>query len=292
MCELFSDEDKTFHVENQNDVVMLWIGEKLPILQQHSIKSLLLTNHNVNFYTYRDYPELEQFKSFDNFNHGDANDIVHEDDIWTYKVSAHGKGSYAGFANHWRLIYLLKNGGTWVDSDVIAIRNVEDFGRNQIMIAAEILDKRNMKDKANNNLLSFPKNDFLIEEMEALCSEVKDNAKFGETGPSSLRKHLRKFPIYQPCLLSYRAVCPVPSYNYKHYSTMTPEEVYKANDLNSDSVFGFHIWNTRFNHHNPRGTNLTDKLTPGSLYDCLEKAIQSSKNSDEYVTKLKEYKIR
>jgi hypothetical protein len=285
------EENQKLIVENQNEVVMLWVGDKIPELQQLSIKSLLLTNHNVNFYTYKKFTELEQFKDFPNFNNGDANDIVNEKDIWTYKVSAHGKGSYAGFANHWRLIYLLKNGGTWVDSDIIAIKNVVDFGKNKIMIASELPDRRRSIDNACNGFLSFPKGDVLVEEMEKLCSDVGSDARFGQTGPTGLKKCMRIHRKYEEYLLSHEAICPVPSYNYKHYSSMTPEEVYKENNLDHKDIYGFHIWNTRFSYHKPRKNNLEDTLMEGSLYDCLKTAVLSSNTLKEYQEKLRSYNI-
>lgn len=289
---LFKIEEKHKYVSNQNDVIMLWVGENLPELQQLAIKSLILTNHQVNFYTYKDYPEIEKFKKYENFEHKNANDIINKKDVWVYKISEHGKGSYAGFANHWRLIYLLKYGGSWVDSDVIAITNLEKFAKNKIIIGAEWLAKGKKVDSACNGLLSFPKDDILISAMESICSKLGDSAKFAETGPSSLRKHLKMFPDYQQYLLSYRAVCPIPSFNYKHYSTLPPEEAYKENDLTVEQIFGFHIWNTRFSYHTPKGTNLTDKLNDKSLYALLKDAVLESNTQEEYYEKLKKHKIK
>ena len=90
----------------------LWIGNKLGIMEQLSIKSFLDNGHTYHLYCYNpieNVPEGTILK--------DASEIVPKNEIFTYK-----NGSYAAFANYFRFHMLYEKGGCWVDTDVVCIK--------------------------------------------------------------------------------------------------------------------------------------------------------------------------
>lgn len=89
----------------------LWIGDMLPQFAELSIRSFL--DHGISFqlFTYRDYPNIPE-----------GTIVRHADEIRPMQdVYLHNTGSYAMFADWFRYALLEKEGGWWVDLDVICL---------------------------------------------------------------------------------------------------------------------------------------------------------------------------
>lgn len=275
----------------KDNVFLLWIGDELPELQRLCLKSLLLTGHNVEFWAYKNYPGLESLPHQENLNLCNANEIIPQDKIWTYNVSEFGKGSVSGFANHWRLVYLEKYGGTWVDFDILAIRNIEEFYSNEpILIGSEWVgtkDKGNQR--PNNNLLSFPKNDKLVKEMKDIAEKIGSKSKHAETGPKLLSKLIKtkKWQIYQKFVLDYQAVGAVIYTKSSSFVKQNYLDVIKEQEIDINKVYGFHVWNTYFTV-NTKSDILSKQNRNDSLYEVLKNAIQNSNTQEEYQNILKQ----
>lgn len=274
----------------KDNVFLLWIGDELPELQRLCLRSLLLTGHKVEFWSYKNYDGLDDLPYVENLKFCDANEIIPEDQIWTYNVSNFGKGSVSGFANHWRLVYLEKFGGTWVDFDLLVVRNLQDAYPNQeILIGSEIVGtfKRGWE-RPNNNLLSFPKGDSLVKEMKSIAEDLGSKSKHAETGPKLLYKLIKsgKWKIYQKFVLDYQAVGPIIYTKSGHFVKKPMDQVIEEQNVDINRVYGFHVWNTYFTVNTK--TNMFDKMLDDSLYAQLRDAINSSQTQEEYINTLKE----
>ena len=278
-------------MNHKEEIFMLWIGDSLPELQWLSLKSLLLTGHKVKFYTYENYPEtLGLVQEFNNLEILDANTIIPKDKIWRYTISDFGKGSVSGFANHWRLVYLEKFGGTWVDFDILAIRNLNEMYQDkEILIGSELTGKgKRARQRPNNNLLSFPIGDPLVKRMLEISEDVGSNAEHAQTGPKLLNKLLRSkdWSTYSKFVLTYMSVGSITYDRSRSFVKDSPEKVCKEQDIDINEVYGFHVWNTYFTV-NTKTDVLNNLLEDDSIYAVMRDIIKSSRNKDEYIDNVK-----
>ncbi len=97
----------------QQTITGLWVGDALPLISVLCIKSFLDHGHRFQLFTY---------KSFDNIPEGtiirDANDILPQELIFR---DCHN--SLATFSDWFRMEWLFREGGFWVDMDVACLRD-------------------------------------------------------------------------------------------------------------------------------------------------------------------------
>ncbi|MDA1087072.1 MAG: glycosyltransferase [Verrucomicrobia bacterium] len=108
-----------------NEVIQgLWIGERLRLNEQLSIKSFLDHGHEYHLYAYdpiEGVPHRVVVR--------DAAEIMPRDAIFQFHT-----GSYAMFADNFRIHLLLKRGGWWCDLDMICLRPF-DLGEEIVLIS-------------------------------------------------------------------------------------------------------------------------------------------------------------
>lgn len=187
-------------MKTDNKVIQgLWIGTKLSVMEQLSIKSFLDNGHEYHLYTYRD---------IDNVPVGavikDGSSILPENRIFTYQ-SGWGKGSYAGFADLFRYHLLDIKGGWWVDTDIICLK---PFDFNSDCVIASSYEGK-WGEPANNCVLKLSQGSqlsrFLINATEALNFE---RVEFGETGPLLLQEAVKKLDLHN-YVISSQVFCPI-----------------------------------------------------------------------------------
>ena len=128
----------------------LWIGDSLSLMEITSINSFLANGHIYHLYLYdkvRNVPEGCTIR--------DANEILPSTNIFKYSYGDQ-KGSYAGFANLFRLKLLLEKGGIWSDLDVVCLKHF-DF-KEPYLFSSE----NNEKIKINNTVIKVPVNSQMI----------------------------------------------------------------------------------------------------------------------------------
>lgn len=98
----------------------LWIGGQLPDIEKLCIASMIGNGHEVTLYTYTDVkaPKGVAVK--------DASLIIPEKSVFTYKNT----GSYATFADWFRLRMIAMTGQMWLDADAALLKpfdSLEDY---------------------------------------------------------------------------------------------------------------------------------------------------------------------
>lgn len=169
-----------------NVIQSLWIGNSLSKVEQLCIKSFLDNGHKFHLYIYDDVKNLPLGTTVCN-----ADDIIPKEKIFTIKTGW-GKGSYAGFADVFRLELLSKNGGWWVDMDVICLKKF-DMQQDVIICSSYEGGYGNL---ANNCIMKFPKGHPVIKYcMEELNRTDLQNMNFGLAGPILIQKAVNKFRL-------------------------------------------------------------------------------------------------
>ena len=100
-------------------VQSLWIGGQLSKVEQLCIQSFIDHGHELHLYAYEPINNAPAGTYMHN-----AREIIEEDAVFTYK-NGWGKGSVSGFADWFRLLMIRKNGGWWVDMDIICLKKFD-----------------------------------------------------------------------------------------------------------------------------------------------------------------------
>lgn len=93
----------------------LWTGRDLPTIEWICISSMVKQGHDVTLYTYDDLLIPHGAKL------ADAASIIPRDKVFTYKKT----GSYATFADWFRLRMIADTGKVWLDADAALLRPFE-----------------------------------------------------------------------------------------------------------------------------------------------------------------------
>ena len=260
---------------NKNEIFTLWIApdnqKELPLLAHLSLKSMVLCGHDVILYTYE---YLENVP--DGVKVLDGNEILDSSRIFMYKE---GHKTYGGFADLFRLHRLYKYGGTWLDLDVLLIRNINEKYDGDILICSEPTFRFYMH--PNNGFLRFPKNDPFIKYMLDYAEKAGNDISHGQTGPRLITNTLKRFPDYNSYLKTFNTYHLL---GWKYLNDYSKEPQKLLNKINMDEVIGFHINNTFFDE-------LLTTENPDGLFEILKKSVLNSNSYEEYCKHLKENKI-
>lgn len=256
------------------EIRSLWIGGALSRLERVCLSSFLRAGHKVYLYTYDEVLNIPEGVEV-----LDANLILPRDKIFTYgAVTGKGKGSYAGFANHFRYEMLLKCSNTyWVDMDVIClspfyIENELDFGfENDTYINNAVIGTKNSGNKLFSDLSNYCNNPFQFTSWDTFKFLIRkfigrtwgrgdfSYLPWGITGPKALTGFVKKGK-----LLNYAA----PVRKYYPISSADWKKIFFASDehINLDGAQAVHLWNEQLRRDNLDKNTIFDKE---SLYERL-----------------------
>ena len=169
----------------KNEIFTLWVSDNgndtLPLLPHLSLKSMVLCGHDVVIYTYSQLNNVPSGVKIE-----DANQILDKSRIFRYKE---GHKTLSGFANLFRLKRLYELGGTWLDLDIILIRNINDKFNDDVIICSE--PTKVFYSKPNNAVLRFPPKDRFVKSMLDYAEKRGDDVIHGETGPTLVGRKLK-----------------------------------------------------------------------------------------------------
>jgi len=177
----------------------LWIGGQLSKVEQLCVKSFLDHGHDFHLYAYEEINNAPVgTKIFD------ARTIIGEDAVFKYK-SGWGKGSVSGFADLFRLLLIQKNGGWWVDMDIICLKKF-DLLADTIFCSSYEFEYGPL---ANNCVFRAPKGSafitYCLNEIAKIDLETMD---FGLAGPFLFQKAVKEVNA-QICMMPYYYFNPI-----------------------------------------------------------------------------------
>lgn len=207
----------------------------------------------------------------------DGNDILDSSRIF---LPDKGLITYSDFADLFRLKRLYEFGGTWLDLDVLLIRNINERFDDDILICSELTIKFYLF--PNMGALRFEKHDPLVKDMLDYAEKVVgDDYTHGEIGPHLMAKSLLKFPEYYKYVKHFNIYCML---EYRYIGDYTKKPQILLNKINMEEVIGFHINNAVFDRY-----MVNDN--PDGLFEILKKIILESDSYEEYHSYLQKYKI-
>jgi hypothetical protein len=108
---------------NEDVIQSLWIGAQLSPIEQLALRSFITLGHEVHLYTYDQVDGVPRGVTLK-----DAASILPFDPTFTVRTGF-GNGSFAPFADRFRMTLLWKRGGWWVDMDVVCLKPFSGLSR-------------------------------------------------------------------------------------------------------------------------------------------------------------------
>jgi hypothetical protein len=162
----------------------LWIGPSLSKMEVLCLTSFIETGYDVHVYCYDDL-ELPAgvIKKY-------AAEVLPRDQIFTYRQSGFGRGSYAGFADRFRYHLLYEKGGWWFDMDFVSIRMKSE--PKDLLFASTW--ENEWGQCANNCAIYSRPGDDRVRWLRDKCDELirTKDVVFGETGPFLVQELVRE----------------------------------------------------------------------------------------------------
>jgi len=183
---------------NNQVIQSLWIGGQLSNVEKLCVQSFLDHGHEFHLYAYEEIKNLPKGAHI-----VDARTIIDEKAIFRYE-SGWGKGSVSGFADLFRLLLVQKNGGWWVDMDIVCLKRF-DFAQDMVFCSSYENDYGQI---ANNCVFkSQPDSDFIKFCLDEISKIDLKNMSFGLAGPFlfqsaikelKLQKHVAPYYFFNP----------------------------------------------------------------------------------------------
>jgi len=184
---------------NNKCVQSLWIGGQLSKVEQLCVQSFIDNGHEFHLYAYEEIKNAPKAAQI-----FDARTIIGEDAIFKYKTGW-GKGSVSGFADLFRLLMLQKNGGWWVDMDIICLKPLDL--KQDIVVCSSY--EGEYGPLVNNCVVKAPLNSVLINYClnEIAAIDLK-TMSFGLAGPFLFQKAVKELNL-QSDVVPYQYFNPI-----------------------------------------------------------------------------------
>ncbi len=237
----------------------LWIGNELSNMEKLSIKSFIDSGHVYHLYTYGEVKGIP-----DGTIVKDGNDILNEDEIFTYK-----NGSYSAFSNLFRFALLFKKGGYWVDTDFVCLKPM--YFDQKYAIASEPNENYN-EQLVTSCLLKLPKGSPEAKEGMRIQREHKTKILSGQitwsSGPKSVQEIVDKFNLHN-FVIDWKQICSCFCHHSK--SLIEPEyQVGEVSDLGTvyklENMMGIHLWHECWRRN---GMSKDAEYSENSIYGAL-----------------------
>ena len=240
------------HHSNHSRVVQgLWIGPRLSLIEELSIRSFLAHGHEYHLYAYgkiQNVPEGAVLK--------DANEICPSTRIFKYR----DHDSYSGFSNYFRYKLLGAIGGWWADLDLICLKPF-DFDGDYVFSSEDPQPFEGNNRRMNVGAIKAPACSPLMEHLCEVCENKNpSDLVWGEIGPCLFSEGVHKFGM--ECHVKEPAVfCPIPWFRWK--DAIDPDVRLRL----TEETYAVHLWNEMWRRE---GFDKDDEYDPACLYERLK----------------------
>jgi len=259
-------------IVNNMVVQSLWIGSELSKVEQLCIRSFIDHGHHFHLYVYQEVAGVPPGTTL-----LDARCVLPEEAIFSYP-DGWGKGSFAGFADHFRVELIHQLGGWWVDMDVVCLRPFE-LGQNTV-ICSSFEGEHGVL--VNANIFKMPAGNRLTGECLNRLHQIDiKNAYFGEAGPIlfqhvvrdlNLEKQVVPYHFFNPIYWRYtnELILGIQSLGDRLKESIRPflrADTMQGRRVLHDS-YAVHLWNEVWRQGN---LDKNGHYRPSSLFEKLKR---------------------
>jgi len=238
---------------NTETIQSLWVGNRLSLMEQLSLRSFLAQGHTYHLYVYGDIVDVP---------HGillkDANTILPASRVFKNK----GLDTYAAFSDFFRYRLLLMNGGWWVDTDMICMKPFAFPSDYVFSSEHEYVPDQPIREMINSGAIKAPKGSLALNYAWETClSKDPETAGWDDFGPTVTAETVNKFSLHnyvQPAV----TFCPIP-----HWDVMTMVAPGGNIDVSEDT-YAIHLWHELWRQ---AGISGDAQFPATSLYEKLKK---------------------
>jgi Glycosyltransferase sugar-binding region containing DXD motif len=222
----------------------VWVGPKLSLLEQLSIRSFLHHGHPYHLYVYDDVRGVP-----DGVVLFDANTILPQDATF-HNQSNVVSNRLVSFSDLFRYKLLLDNGGTYVDLDLVCLRPIDL--QEPVFVGSEDVSAgwpwSHSKIKVNNNVMRFPRvHPFIKTLFEEANTFNRQAIRHAEIGPDLVEKILRDDELLRAQVL----VCPEYYFNPVgcHNLGQLVKPVKNPDEFLDARSYTLHLYSSVWRHH-------------------------------------------
>lgn len=215
-------------------VQSFWFGSALPEMQRLGITSFLRLGYQYHLYAYQQIDGVPVGTTL-----CDASTVLPRDSVFCYR-EGFGQGSYSAFSNLFRYRLIFERGGWWVDTDVVALREI-DAGE-PMVLATEF--ETDFSVQCSTGAFKAPAGaPFLKYCEEAVRARDIATLQWGEIGPTLFSEAVRRFDLTRYCVPTM-AFNPI---SYFEFRDIVQPRFDMSRLAESRAV---HLWNQMWRHEN------------------------------------------
>ena len=222
----------------------LWVGDRLPTMQQISIASFLANGHEFHLYTYSKLSSVPEGTVI-----RDAAEIIPRSQVFRNAEA----NTFAAFSDFFRYKLLLDRGSWWVDLDMVCLR---PFLFDSEYVFSSELDRG--RERTNSGVIKAPMGSELMAYTWDVCQKKdKQNLTWDEVGPDLMEQAVKRFGLYrhvQPA----NTFCALPSDLW--YAVLQPKRCFRF----EANTFSIHLWHELWRQNN---FSVDAQYDPGCLYE-------------------------
>lgn len=167
-------------------VQSLWIGSRLSVMEQLTIRSFLRQGCEFHLYCYEPLEGAPPGTIV-----RDAREILPVEEIFVYR-RGYGKGSPSAFSNYFRYKLMYEQGGWWADLDVVCVRPL-DFDEVHV---AGLERQPNGTTHVGSALIKAAAGSPLIEYCLRECEQVdRRRLRWGQIGPRLFARAIKAVDV-------------------------------------------------------------------------------------------------
>lgn len=224
----------------------LWVGPRLSMMERLSLTSFLQNGHEVDLYTYGDVEEVPA-----GVRVRDGNEVLPELAIFTYREHQ----SFSGFANYFRYRLLLTRGGSWADTDLVALQPLT-FDDDYVFSSEEGRGEQFI----NAGFIKAPAGCAAMQHAWDVCeSKDRTQIRWGETGPALVRNVVETFALHR-FVRTHEVFCPIGYRDWESLLAADPPQL-------PPSAVAVHLWNEMWRR---AGRDKDAAYEPGCVYETLK----------------------
>lgn len=222
----------------------LWVGDRLPVMQQLSVASFLANGHDFHLYTYSELHDVPPGTIVK-----DAGEVIPQSEVFKNARQS----TFAAFSDFFRYKLLLDRGGWWSDVDMVCLRPF-DFAAPYVFSSEHDLSYESI----NSGVIKAPAgSEVMAYAWETCLRKDRAHLNWKEVGPDLLASAVRRYSLdryVQPAI----AFCALPMDLW--HTVVEPSHLFEF----QSNTYSVHLWHEFWRRAE---WDVDEDYAPGCLYE-------------------------